>query len=227
LRAGRTIHAVIATILVCLALGVAACGGGGGGGGGGGSSSSGNPQQQPVAQTGLHGNVEENEAEVSATVNPKNQSSVTYYFEYGESTEYGEQTPSKPVSGNKNETVTADLSELDADTTYHYRVVVKLGSGTMVTGRDRTFTTAAAGEGGGASDAEGGTTGGGTTTRGGTTGKSTGGYTTTPPPSTGGYTTTPPPSTGGYTTTPPPSTGGYTTTPPPSTGGYTTTPPDK
>ena len=222
LRSIGTIYAAAAALLICLALGVAACGGGGGGGGGSGSSPK--PQQQPVAVTGLAGNISENEAEVSARINPNGQPQTTYYFEYGTTNKYGSKTPPKPVSGKKDQTVTADLDDLDADTTYHYRVVAKTGSGTLVNGNDQTFSTPAEGEGvggggnGGGSNNDNGTTGkastgGGTT--GGTTGKSTGGYTTTPPPSTGGYTTTPPPSTGGYTTTPPPSTGGYTTTPPP------------
>jgi len=201
--------------LVFLAVGVVACGGGSD------NASPPRPQEQPVAVTGPAGNVGEEEAEVSATLNRNNQPSTTYYFEYGTTNRYGSQTSSKPVSGKGNETVTADLTDLEADTTYHYRVVAKTGSGTLVKGNDQTFKTSGAteggGGGGGGSANEGGTTGN-ATTGGGTTGKSTGGYTTTPPPSTGGYTTTPPPSTGGYTTTPPPSTGGYTTTPPPSTG---------
>jgi hypothetical protein len=217
LSSARTIHAALAALLVCLALGVAACGGDGG------SGSSPQPERQPLAVTGAAGNIDENDAEISATINPNDVPSVTYYFEYGTSTQYGEQTPSKPVSGNKNKAVTADLSDLDPDTEYHYRVVLKTGSGTFIRGGDQTFTTPAAGEGGGGggNGGNGGdnATTGGTTTGGGTTGTTTGGYTTTPPPSTGGYTTTPPPSTGGLTTTPPPSTGGYTTTPPPTTGG--------
>ena len=204
----------MALLLASLSLGVAACGGSGGGSGGGSSPSS-QPQQQPVAKTGAVGNLDESEAEVSATINAKDQPSTTYYFEYGETEEYGSKTPAKSVSGNTDQTVTADLADLDAGTTYHYRVVAKTGSGTLVEGRDHVFATPAAGEGGGSGAGGGGESGdNNASTGGGTTGKSTGGYTTTPPPSTGGYTTTPPPSTGGYTTTPPPSTGGYTTTPP-------------
>jgi len=218
MSSGRTIYAAIAALLACLALGVAACGGDGGG-----SGSSSQPERQPLAVTGAAGNIDENDAEISATINPNDVPSVTYYFEYGTSTQYGEQTPSKSVSGNKNKAVTADLSDLEPDTEYHYRVVLKTGSGTLIRGGDQTFTTPAAGEGGDGGDGGGSgndnATTGGTTTGGGTTGATTGGYTTTPPPSTGGYTTTPPPSTGGLTTTPPPSTGGYTTTPPPTTGG--------
>jgi hypothetical protein len=225
LSSRRAIYPAIGALLSCLVLGLAACGGTSD------KASSPQPQEQPVAVTGPAGNIDENDAEISARVNPNDQPSTTYYFEYGTTTRYGSKTPSKPVSGQTNQAVTADLRDLDPDTTYHYRVVVKAGSGTLVKGGDQTFKTPAAGEGGGGGGGDsatdngtpgnattgGGTTGGGTT-GGGTTGRTTGGYTTTPPPSTGGYTTTPPPSTGGYTTTPPPSTGGYTTTPPPSTG---------
>ena len=218
MRSSRVTYIGPAALMICLALGVAACGGGGDSGG-----SAPKPQRQPIAVTGLAGNVSETDAEVSAKVNPNDAASTTYYFEYGTSTTYGDQTQPEPVSGNKDETVTADLTNLEADTTYHYRVVARTGSGTLIKGSDQTFTTASPeGDGGGGGESDGasgnapGTTG--NATGGGTTGKSTGGYTTTPPPSTGGYTTTPPPSTGGYTTTPPASTGGYTTTPPASTG---------
>jgi hypothetical protein len=219
MRSSRVTYIGPAALMICLALGVAACGGGGDSGG-----SAPKPQRQPIAVTGLPGNVSETDAEVSAKVNPNDAASTTYYFEYGTSTTYGDQTQPEPVSGNKDETVTADLTNLEADTTYHYRVVARTGSGTLIKGNDQTFTTASpegdGGGGGGESDGASGNAPGttGNATGGGTTGKSTGGYTTTPPPSTGGYTTTPPPSTGGYTTTPPASTGGYTTTPPASTG---------
>jgi hypothetical protein len=158
-------------------------------------------------------------ATISGTVNASGQSGVTYYFEYGPTTSYGTLTPAQPTSGNTNQNVNATLSGLNANTTYHYELVVKTSSGQLNKGGDQTFTTTSVAGGGTTSPA---TTTGRVTTASttATTPRSTG-YTTTPPPSTG-YTTTPPPSTG-YTTTPPPSTG-YTTTPPPSTG-YTTTPP--
>jgi hypothetical protein len=221
LRFGRMVYVAIAASQVCLALLAGGCGGASD------KASSPTPERQPVAVTGLAGNIGENEAELTARINPNNQPSTTYYFEYGTTTKYGSKTPSKPLSGNTQQTVTADLSDLDPETTYHYRVVAKADTGTLVTGGDQTFTTppAEGGSGGGSAGDNG--TGGGATTGAGTTGNTTRGYTTTPPPSTGGYTTTPPPSTGGYTTTPPPSTGGYTTTPPSSTGGSTTSPPDK
>jgi hypothetical protein len=218
MRRVKVSHPSIPALVVCLALGVAACGGGGSN-----TASSPKPEGQPMVVTGPSSNVNENDAQVKGTVNPNDQPSTTYYFEYGTTTSYGSKTPPKPVSGNTDQSLTAKLSNLDPDTTYHYQLVAQVGSGTMVKGGDQTFTTPAAGGGGG----EGGGGGGGANNNNGTTGKATTGgtttgkttgYTTTPPPSTGGYTTTPPPSTGGYTTTPPPSTGGYTTTPPPSTG---------
>jgi len=156
-------------------------------------------------------------ATVSGTVNASGQSSATYYFEYGTTTSYGTQSPPQPVSGNTNQTVTATLSGLSANTTYHYEVVVKTSSGQLIKGGDQTFTTTS-----GAAGATGTGTTGRTTTATTTRGPTTGPYTTVRPTtsSTGPYTTVQPTtsSTGPYTTVQP-TTG---STSPPSTSQPTT-----
>ncbi len=82
---------------------------------------------------------------------------TSYYFEYGPSTEYGQQIPALPGgeaigSGATDVIVPArHVQELSASAVYHYRVVVvsEISPGVFETiyGSDRTFTTQAAGGG--------------------------------------------------------------------------------
>ena len=77
-----------------------------------------------------------------ATINP-NGFDTTFYFEYGTNTNYGNNTPiSGAGSGNTNVIVTTQLSDLQPNTTYHYRIVAQNAAGT-VEGEDKTFTTPA------------------------------------------------------------------------------------
>lgn len=68
-----------------------------------------------------------------------------YYFEWGPTTEYGNKTTGPPgaddgiVSGP--EPLSAAISGLTADSTYHYRVIASNSEGTSI-GEDRTFETA-------------------------------------------------------------------------------------
>ncbi|MGA7704017.1 MAG: hypothetical protein WB998_03870 [Solirubrobacteraceae bacterium] len=66
---------------------------------------------------------------------------VNVHFEYGATTEYG--TSTAPVRLKASEVAlpsTASLSELGADTTYHFRLVAEGEAGTVY-GADATFTT--------------------------------------------------------------------------------------
>ncbi len=66
-----------------------------------------------------------------------------YYFEYGTSTKYGATTASTDAgSGRANVSVSAALSGLSPNTTYHYQLVATYALGTAV-GGDETFTTSA------------------------------------------------------------------------------------
>lgn len=69
-----------------------------------------------------------------ATLNGTVDAGATYHFEYGTTTSYGLTTPVQSGSGP----VSATISGLTAETTYHYKVVSSSGSGA-----DLTFTTAA------------------------------------------------------------------------------------
>jgi hypothetical protein len=68
---------------------------------------------------------------------------ATYQFEYGTSISYGQTTPAQPGgSGTQVRYVAQPISGLQANTTYHYRVVADNGTpGGSVVGDDRTFTT--------------------------------------------------------------------------------------
>jgi hypothetical protein len=67
---------------------------------------------------------------------------TSYYFQYGQSEAYGQQTsPATLGSTTQTTHVSASLSGLSAYTTYHYRLVVVGAEGTTTNGQDRTFTT--------------------------------------------------------------------------------------
>ena len=79
-------------------------------------------------------------ATVSASVNA-NAQPTTYQFQYGTTTSYGSSSPvASAGDGTSPTTVSAPLSRLRANRTYHYRVVATNASGTS-TGGDQTFTT--------------------------------------------------------------------------------------
>lgn len=68
-----------------------------------------------------------------------------YYFEWGTDQGYGHSSPAAPGtdagSGNGSTPATVDISGLDLDTIYHYRLVAANGDGTTY-GADTTFRTA-------------------------------------------------------------------------------------
>lgn len=95
----------------------------------------------PAATTGPPSAITANSAVVSATVQP-NGTTTSYYFEYGTSTQYGNQTSSTTLDATTGSIpVQATLSGLTSDTTYHFRVVATSTAGTAF-GGDTTFTTA-------------------------------------------------------------------------------------
>lgn len=83
-------------------------------------------------------------ATLNGTVNPQSASNaVTYYFEWGLTTTYGNVTATQgPSSGTSGIPFTAALIGLVNTTTYHFRAVAKTGEVTVL-GADRTFTTGA------------------------------------------------------------------------------------
>jgi hypothetical protein len=87
------------------------------------------------------GGVGSSSATLHAQVNPGGRD-ATDRFEYGISTSYGAQTPGVSL-GQAHELVgaTAQLSALQPETTYHFRVVISYEGGQTSAGADATFTT--------------------------------------------------------------------------------------
>jgi len=67
---------------------------------------------------------------------------TTWWFEYGETTEYGSvlPVPAAAASGGVEQAIEQQVAGLEPDTTYHYRLVAANSEGTTA-GSDRTFET--------------------------------------------------------------------------------------
>jgi len=101
------------------------------------------PPTAPSATTGGAA-VNGASAVLSGSVNP-NGVATSYYFEFGTTTAYGQQTPPRSAgSGSAAVSVSGALSGLAENATYHYRLVAAGPSGALSIGADRTFTTAGA-----------------------------------------------------------------------------------
>ena len=95
----------------------------------------------PSATTNAATNIGSTTATFNGTVNA-NGSSTTVTFEYGAITSYGNTVMAtlSPVTGSSNTSVSADISGLNPNTTYHYRVKTVSCGGTIY-GDDKTFAT--------------------------------------------------------------------------------------
>ncbi len=97
----------------------------------------------PTVVTGSAASATPRTATLSGTVTP-NGAATTYDFEYGTTTGYGSQTPSRYAgAGSTAVSVTARLFGLSSGQTYHFRLVATSSSGTT-DGADQTFVTASA-----------------------------------------------------------------------------------
>jgi hypothetical protein len=97
--------------------------------------------KSPTATTSTASNITITSATLNGTVNP-NGSSTTYDFQYGTSINYGSTTqPTNAGAGSSNVPVSASISSLTLNTTYHYRLVATNAGGTK-DGSDETFSTA-------------------------------------------------------------------------------------
>jgi hypothetical protein len=65
---------------------------------------------------------------------------TTFHFQYGRTTSYGLTTAPQTQTGNTSRNVSANISSLTANTTYHFRIVASNVDGTRM-GADRAFTT--------------------------------------------------------------------------------------
>jgi hypothetical protein len=81
-------------------------------------------------------------ATLNGSVDPHGLSTAVH-FEYGTTTNYGLNTPVQTKSGNTYQSVSANISGLQASTTFHFRIVATNSAGTRY-GADHTFTTLSA-----------------------------------------------------------------------------------
>jgi hypothetical protein len=96
----------------------------------------------PIAVTGLASPVGQTTATMNASVNPSGGAVSECKLEYGTSTTYESSAPCvpSPGSGSSAVSVSASVSGLSANTTYHFTVVAK-NAGGPATGKDQRFTT--------------------------------------------------------------------------------------
>ena len=99
-----------------------------------------NPQPLPSVQTLAASSIAVNSATLNSSVNP-NGASTTIYFQYGLTAGYGNMTSSENI-GTTSGNYGLSISNLSANTTYHFRIVASNSGGTT-NGNDLTFTTSA------------------------------------------------------------------------------------
>jgi hypothetical protein len=95
----------------------------------------------PVVITNAATNVARSSATLNGSVDPHGLT-TNVHFQYGTTTSYGSTTASQTKSGNTYQSVSANISGLNASATYHFRIVATNSGGTTYSG-DRTFTTLA------------------------------------------------------------------------------------
>ena len=93
----------------------------------------------PVVITNLATLIASFSATLNGSVDPHGLP-TTVYFQYGTTTNYGNTTPPQNRNGNTFQNVSANITPLNANTTYHFRIVATNSQG-MRFGNDRTFTT--------------------------------------------------------------------------------------
>jgi phosphodiesterase/alkaline phosphatase D-like protein len=99
----------------------------------------GNPP--PIVATGPATQVGKNTVTVTGVISP-NKQATTYYFQWGTSTSYGQQTIAAAVpAGTTPVTVSATLTGLEARTIFHYRIVAAHGNTAPQPGLDASFMT--------------------------------------------------------------------------------------
>jgi len=99
-----------------------------------------NTTAAPVVLTGAAGNISSSSSTLNGVVNPE-ALATSWYFQYGLTTAYGSKTPTKQIAANPGDrVVSAGISALKSNTTYHFRIVAKSIAGTSI-GADLIFTT--------------------------------------------------------------------------------------
>ena len=93
----------------------------------------------PVVTTNPATNVTSSSARLNGSLDPHGLT-TSVHFQYGTTTRYGHTTPMQSQTGNTFRNISANISGLSTDTTYHFRVVATNSAGTRF-GSDRTLTT--------------------------------------------------------------------------------------
>ena len=94
----------------------------------------------PTATTESASGMQPLQATLNGTLNPE-RSQAHYYFQYGKTTSYGSSTSEQSAgSGTSNEKESTTATGLEANATYHFRLVVKNGVATVY-GSDSEFKT--------------------------------------------------------------------------------------
>ncbi len=94
--------------------------------------------QPPSVTTGEAADVTSSGATLLGSALPNGPATV--FFQYGTSNLYGSATPSLEISGVSSVAIAIPVSGLRPEQTYHYRIGITTGAGTIF-GSDRTFTT--------------------------------------------------------------------------------------
>ena len=99
------------------------------------------PPLPTSAVTGNASSLQQLSATLNGTIDPAGLE-TTYYFSYGTTSSYGSSTPTADAGdGTSTESLSATVSGLQGNTTYHFQIVAVNESGTFY-GPDQTFTTA-------------------------------------------------------------------------------------
>jgi hypothetical protein len=99
----------------------------------------------PIVTTGSSSGLSSSSATIEGSVAPNRNAVSECSFQYGTSVTYGSEVPCAQTvvgTGTSPTTVSAVLSGLTPDTTYHYRAIASNADGTSY-GADETFTTSA------------------------------------------------------------------------------------
>jgi phospholipase C len=101
------------------------------------------PPNAPTVQTTAASPATQTTAMLNATVNPNEGNVGDCHFEYGTSEAYGSSAPCSPApgSGSSAVEVSASLTSLSPNTTYHFRISATNAGGTSTDLRGQTFTT--------------------------------------------------------------------------------------
>lgn len=99
---------------------------------------------EPTVTTNAPSSVKISTATLKGTINPNENPTTNWHFEYGTTTDYGQTAPAPDASitsgGTSDVPVSVDVSGLEPATTYHFQLVADRGDGPQP-GGDQTFTT--------------------------------------------------------------------------------------